>query len=127
MLSASFADPTVNVGTGVFGKQVVTLRLNIDFSAQDLLPGETAGDGMHLGDLVIAPGAPGGLSYFAGLTVQQLETLSEAVLGGLTTPSGLATAHGGATVSDLNDAVDRINNAAEPAGPPPTFLLCPGS
>jgi hypothetical protein len=126
-LSAAYPDPTVNVGTGVFGKQVVTLRLNVDFSARDLLPGETTGDATHLGDLVIAPGAPGGLAFFPGLTVQQLETLAEAVLGGATTASALAASYGGATIADLNDAVDRINNAAEPAGPPSTSFLCPGS
>ncbi|MEB3187391.1 MAG: hypothetical protein VKP72_08130 [bacterium] len=126
-LSQSSTDPTGNVGAGVFGKQVVTLRLNVDFSERDLLPGETTGDTPHLGDLVIATGAPGGLAFFPGLTVQQLETLAESVLGGATTPAALAASYPGASIAQLNDAVNRINVASEPAGPPPSFLVCPGS
>jgi len=77
---------------GVFAGQVLALQLSVDFSNKGITP-------TGLASLHLLPGS------LAGYTVQQVLTLANAVLGGNTSalPAGMS-------VSDLNNAVDTINN-----------------
>lgn len=92
VLKKNYTNPT-STEAGVFGGQVTALRLNVDFSIKGITqPG--------LASLKIAPG-----NKFAGYTVAQLLSLAQQVLGG-----NLSALPAGCSVSDLNNAADRINN-----------------
>jgi hypothetical protein len=91
-LFASATNSYGYTGAGVFAGQVLALELNVDFSNKGITP-------QGLANLKVAYGP------FQGQTVAQILTLANAVLGGSTSslPSGT-------TISDLNSAVDSINN-----------------
>ena len=75
-LSATLVDPTSS-GSGVFGGEVVALRLNVDFSDAGYMPGLLA---VALGDLVIHDYAA--LPEINGLTVRQFLDQANVTLGG---------------------------------------------
>jgi hypothetical protein len=95
VLTASLTDPTSSPA-GVFAKQVTALALNIGFgdSGVPTTPPFTNIRGLHL---MSGP--------FAGWSVDSIFALANTVLGGNT---GALPA--GTSVSDLNDAVNMINN-----------------
>ncbi len=75
---------------GVFGGQVLALRLNVDFSSKGILP-------YGLGQLKMAPG-----EKFAGKTVAEVLALCENALAGYNNT--------GYSISQLNEVCDDINN-----------------
>jgi hypothetical protein len=92
VLTATVANP-LTTSAGVFGSQVLALRLNLDFSNAGILkPG--------LANLKITAGHP-----LAGLTVLQVLAIANAVLGG-----NLSQLPAGMSVADLNAVVDALNN-----------------
>lgn len=91
VLLATRTNPTGSA-SGVFGGQVLALRLSVDFSNSGVTK---AG----LGDLILVTGP------LAGYTVDGVLALANTVLGG--TKSALPA---GVTVSKLNAVVDAINN-----------------
>jgi hypothetical protein len=93
ILNQNYTNPAATTGAGIFLSQVLALGLNLGF-ADCHVPGFNH----DLGPLEIIGGP------FAGLTVDQLYALANQVLGGA---GGLP---GGTTLSQLNDAVDAINN-----------------
>jgi hypothetical protein len=88
-LNADLVDPTSS-NSGVFGGQVLTLKINIDFSAAGL----TANG--PLGALVLCN---------LGVTVNQVLADANTVLGGGALPSYVTS------ISELNDLVNNLNNA----------------
>lgn len=88
-LKANATNPTSSAA-GVFAGQVLALQLSVDFSSKGLLPAGLS--------MLKATSGP-----FAGQTVQYILTVANTVLGGGALPSGI-------TISDLNNAVDAINN-----------------
>lgn len=64
--------------------------MNVDFSNKGILP-------TGLANLKVVSGLA------AGLTVQQVLTIANSILGGVALPPGI-------TVSDVNNVVDAINN-----------------
>ena len=93
VLTQSYTNPTSTTTAGIFASQVLALKLNVAF-------GDANVAGFHdIGPLQIASGP------FAGMTVDQILALANTVLGGNT-----AALPAGRTVSDLNTAVDQINN-----------------
>jgi hypothetical protein len=95
VLTADLVDPLTS-SSGVYGKQVLTLRLNVDFSAADIPPTE----GGALGNLVVTgAGAP-----WDGMNVDGVLRLANDVLGGAPPPEGL-------TISNVNDIVTNLNEA----------------
>ena len=94
-LSGSLVNPTSS-SAGVFGGQVLALRLNVDFSAA----GVTVGTGGPVGALLLkGTGTP-----LDGLTVASILGLAETALGGGGTPSGVS-------ISDLNTVATNLNEA----------------
>ena len=93
-LTSSQTDPTGDTGAGVFAGQVLAFALNLGFANCNL-----AGFCSNFGSLKIFSGP------FAGYTVENLFAVATSVLGG-----DLALLPEGITISDLNDAVDAINN-----------------
>ena len=95
VLDSNLVDPTF-APAGTFGAQVTALALNIGFG-DSAVP--TTPPFSNIRGLVLLSGP------FAGWTVNQIFTLANTVLGGNTgaLPSGT-------TLSDLNDAVNMINN-----------------
>jgi hypothetical protein len=90
VLTTSYTNPT-GTSAGVFGSQVLGLRLNVDFSnAGYIKPGLAA--------LKVAPGYS-----LAGQTVAQVLATVNAVLGGGALPAGITS------VSQLNVLVTAIN------------------
>ena len=91
VLKVSAVNP-LGSAAGVFGGQVLALRLSVDFSAAGIKkPG--------LGSLTVISGP------LSGYTVNQVLALANAVLGGATSalPAGV-------TISQVNEVVDAINN-----------------
>ena len=91
VLKISAVDP-LGSAAGVFGGQVLALRLSVDFSNAGIRkPG--------LGSLTVISGP------LSGYTVNQVLALANAVLGGSTSalPAGV-------TISQVNEVVDAINN-----------------
>jgi hypothetical protein len=89
-LTASATNPTSSAAE-VFGGQVLALELSVDFSNK----GITA---TGLGSLHLTSGP------LAGQTVAQVLAEANQALGGGALPPGM-------TIADLNDVVDKINNA----------------
>lgn len=89
-LTQSYVDPKQKNLTVLAG-QVLTLRLNVDFSAAGILQ-------TGLGSLTVVSGP------LAGMTVNQVLALGNAVLGGNT-----AALPAGASISTLNDVITSIN------------------
>jgi hypothetical protein len=88
-LAASATNPTTSAA-GAFAGEVLALQLNVGFSNKGITP---AG----LANLKVVSGP------LAGQTVTQVLALANSVLGGAALPSGIST-------SDLNNAVNAINN-----------------
>jgi uncharacterized protein (DUF2141 family) len=94
VLKANATNP-VGSAAGVFAGQVLALRLSVDFSAKGIFK-------TGLGSLkYVGPGD----AALRNLTVNQLLTLANEVLGGNT---GALPA--GTTISELNTVIDNINN-----------------
>jgi hypothetical protein len=89
-LTKSAIDPTSS-SANVFGGQVLALELSVDFSGK----GITASG---LGGLHLTSGP------LAGQTVAQVLAEANQAIGGGALPSGMS-------ISNLNDVVDKINNA----------------
>ena len=81
----------------VFGGQVLALRLNVDFSANDIPPTPEG----PLGDLDLVNYTPSSLN---GQSIALILSAAELTLSGGNPPTGF-------TVPDLNHLVDLINNA----------------
>ncbi|MBI5380348.1 MAG: hypothetical protein HZA31_00450 [Opitutae bacterium] len=94
-LTGSLVNPTSS-SAGVFGGQVLALRLNVDYSAA----GVTAGTGGPLGALRLT----GTGTALDGLTVAAILNLAETALGGGGTPAGV-------TIATLNDIATRLNES----------------
>jgi hypothetical protein len=92
-LSAPSTNPT-STSSGVFGGQVLALRLNLDLGLQ--IPGAVHG----MGSLILT----GTGTSLDGQTVSQILTTAEAALGGGSLPAGYS-------ISLLNDYIDHLNNA----------------
>ncbi|MBI3875313.1 MAG: hypothetical protein HY300_05025 [Verrucomicrobia bacterium] len=95
VLTADLMNPT-STSAGVFGGQVLALRLNVDFSTA----GITQGPGGAVGSLTLVNTG----TSLDGLTVAQVLAVAQSVLGGGALPAGL-------TVSGLNDIVTNLNQA----------------
>ena len=95
-LTADLVDP-ITSASGVFGGEVVALRLNVDFSDAGYLPGSL---GIPFGDLVIHDYAA--MPHANGLTVRQLLDLVNLGLGGAVVAYGLDDAN--TLLQDLNVA-----------------------
>lgn len=98
-LTADFVNPvgTTNTGAGVFGGQVLALRLNVDFSAADIPSTPDSG----LGNLTLKNYNPTSLN---GKTVAEISAAAELALSTGILPSGF-------TFSSLNDLITNINEA----------------
>ncbi|KAF0172559.1 MAG: Ig family protein [Limisphaerales bacterium] len=94
-LTADLVNPTSS-SAGVFGGQVLALRLNAAFSQA----GVTQGAGGALGGLKLT----GTGTSLDGLTVNQLLAVAESALGGGALPADY-------TIANLNDLVTRLNEA----------------
>jgi hypothetical protein len=94
-LTGNLANPTSS-SAGVFGGQVLALRLNVDLNDAGIIDG-TKGS---ISSLVLT-GTGGSLD---GKTIAQILTAAETALGGGTVPSGY-------TVSTLSSLIDLLNQA----------------
>jgi hypothetical protein len=92
-LSMQYTNPT-STSSGVFGGQVLALRLNLDLGLK--IPGAVHG----MGPLILT----GTGTSLDGQTVSQILAAAEAALGGGSLPAGYS-------ISLLNDLVDQLNNA----------------
>jgi hypothetical protein len=96
-LLANATDPTTSAA-GVFAGQVLALKLNVEFSNKGVT--ETG-----LGSLKLKNGYCGVASCpLQGKTVNEILAIANSVLGGGALPAGVAS------ISVLNDIVDKINN-----------------
>ncbi len=98
-LTGNLVDP-VTTPSGVFGGQVLTLKINVAFS-----DAAVSGFPSGLGYLKVQYGVYSATGEFAGWSVYQILNLANQVLGGNT-----AALPVGISISDLNDVVDAINN-----------------
>ncbi len=96
-LTADLVNPTSS-SAGVFGGQVVALRLNVGFSAA----GVTQGAGGALGSLKLT--ATG--TSLDGLMVAQILAVAESALGGGALPADYTIANLNALATNLNEAFD---------------------
>lgn len=96
-LTADLVNPTSS-SAGVFGGQVLALRLNVGFSAA----GVTQGAGGALGSLKLT----GTGTSLDGQTVDQILAAAETALGGGALPVDYTIANLNALVTDLNEAFD---------------------
>ena len=94
-LTVDLVNP-VSSSSGVFGGQVLTLQLNVDFSAANV----TQGPGGALGSLKLCNTG----TSLDGETISQILAVAKVALGGGALPSDY-------TISDLNDLVDNLNQA----------------
>ena len=90
-LTSSSTNPTSS-SANVFGGQVLTLQLNVDYSAAGMTNPGLVNLKFNYGPL-------------AGYNVGQILAIANAVMGG-----NLAALPPGVSISALNDAVDKINN-----------------
>ena len=97
VLNADLVDP-LSTASGVFGGEVLALRLNIDYSDAGLTPGSSP---LRFGDVRLC-GYSGSLTGLNGLTIREFSALANIALGGGTTPF---------VVQDLNQTAFDINNA----------------
>ncbi len=96
-LTSDLVNPTSS-SAGVFGGQVVTLRLNVGFSAA----GVTQGAGGPLGSLKLT----GTGTSLDGQTIDQVLAVAEGALGGGALPADYTIANLNALVTNLNEAFD---------------------
>lgn len=94
-LTADLINPTSS-SAGVFGGQVLALRLNVGFSAA----GVTQGPGGPLGSLKLT----GTGTSLDGLTVEQILAICETALGGGALPTDYTLAGLNSVASNLNEA-----------------------
>jgi len=104
-LDASLGDPTTSA-SGVFGGDVLTLELNVDFSYAGFLLGTS---GIPFGNLVLSNFST--LPGLNGLTVRQLLAIDNTLLGG-----GSAAF----TIADLDPVTSNLNVSFF-GGTPSTF------
>lgn len=97
----SLINPT-STSSGVFGGQVLALRLNVDFNNAKVIAGT---DGSIAGLKLKNTG-----TSLDGLTVAQILAIAESALGGGALQSGF-------TVSTLNDIIDLLNKAFDNCAP----------
>jgi hypothetical protein len=98
-LNAILVDPTTTA-SGVFGGQVVGLRLNIDFNDFGLLSHPA---GVAFGDLLLS-GLTGSVAGLDGLSLRQFQVIANDMLGGLAEPFPIA---------DFSVVLMQINGAFE--------------
>jgi len=94
-LTANYTNPTTTA-SGVFGGQVLSLQLNVDFNAAGIIDGT---DG-SIGDLRLCNTG----TSLDGKTVNEILAAANKALGGGLRPTGY-------TYSSLNDLVSRLNEA----------------
>ena len=104
-LDATLDDPTTSA-SGAFGGEVVTLKLNVDFSDAGFLTGTAA---LKFGDLAICNS---GVAALNGASVRQFLAAANQLLGGGTSNYG--------TISDLQPIASGLNGAFLD-GTPSTF------
>jgi hypothetical protein len=104
-LDATLDDPTTSA-SGAFGGEVVTLKLNVDFSDAGFLTGPA---GLKFGDLTICNS---GVTALNGASVRQFLAAANQLLGGGTSTYG--------TISDLQPIAVDLNSAFLD-GTPSTF------
>lgn len=94
-LTQDYTNPG-STSSGVFGGQVLALRLNVDFSDRDITPGGP------LGDLVLDSTG----TSLDGMTIAQILAAAERALGGGSLPSGYSISTLNELISNLNEAFD---------------------
>jgi len=104
-MTQNYSNPTSQIS--VLAGQTVTLALNVGF---DYCDANFAPSNLNLGDLVIVSGT------FQGWTVNQLLNLANQAVGGCSVNYSL---------SDINAAVDAINNNFDNGTENDGFLTCP--
>jgi len=102
-LAASFYNPSYYVpsSAGVFGGEVVALKINIDFSDAKVMPAKSS---VPFGDLLLC-----GLTStpsLNGITVRLFSDLDNASLGGWPVPFGYSIADLNALTQQLNSSFD---------------------
>jgi hypothetical protein len=118
-LTATYIDPTSD-GSGSLGGDVLALTLNVDFSAAGATLGSS---GVSFGDLILTGSPlPVGISL-DGLTVQQVLSIDDAVLGGTVTISAIDLAN----LDDVTAALDQSFAAGTPSTFAQDYLVAPGS
>jgi hypothetical protein len=95
-LDQNLVDPTTT-SSGVFGGDVVALKLNLDLSRLALIPGNT---GLMIGNLTLCNMST--LSGLNGLTVSQVLPIANTLLGG-----GTASV----SIADLDPVIEDINGS----------------
>ena len=108
-LTANLLDPTSS-SAGAFGGEVVALRLNIDFSDAGLT---THPNGVAFGDLILT-GLTGTEVSMNGLTVRELQSEVNILLGGETVPN--------VSIADAFDVTNSVNMSFN-GGPISTFAM----
>ncbi|MEB3187651.1 MAG: hypothetical protein VKP72_09465 [bacterium] len=115
ILTGSILDP-ITSPSGVFGGQVLTMRLNLDLSNLGVLP-------PNLGSLVVNSIAYDGASTsFLGKTIATIVAESERVLG--SGPVASASVYN-RLLTDLVAAFDGVNALTPPGSTASAFLSCP--
>ena len=107
VLTADLLDPASSA-SGVFGGRVLALRLNIDFSDAGLT---THPNGAAFGDLILT-GLTGTEASMNGLTVRELQSDVNTLLGGGTVPN--------ISIADADDVTNDVDTAFN-GGPISTF------
>lgn len=127
-LLSNLLDPTTS-STGVFGGDVVALKLNVDFSAAGFLRGTSS---VPFGNLILTD-FTGTLSGLDGLTVSEFLAISDTCLGGGSCPEGidniddiavnLGPSFAEGTVSTFADDHLALPSSTTPAPEPSSLLL----
>jgi hypothetical protein len=110
-LTQSHVDPRVTE-SGSLGGQVVALKLSVVFSDLGLMP---TSEPSRLGDMLVAKGP------FTGMTARELLALGEVVLGG----QDCELLRHGATMDQLDEALDKANQAFLDCKKSSGFLVAP--
>lgn len=100
VLNTDLVDPTSS-SSGVFGGQVLTLQLNVDFSAAGL----PHADDQEIGDLKLCNTG----TSLDGMTLSQILAVANTVLGGGSLPSGFTVSTLNDLITDLNESFDNCN------------------
>ena len=101
-MTADATNPT-STSAGVFGGQVLALKLNVDFGNVGPAVGFSGG----VGNLVLNDST----SPLNGYTVSQILAVANTALGGGSIPAGL-------TISSLNDLVNNLNQSFDEVAKP---------
>jgi hypothetical protein len=100
VLMADLLNPTTS-SSGIFGKQVLALRLNVDFSAAQI----PAAGGVPFGTLILDTGT----EPLDGSTVYEILDAANTALGGGPLPTGYTIATLSALIGQLNIAFDNCD------------------